>query len=203
MDREEGADMVVRQHKIEWWVWHELMFVTDVLLLSGAWGMSCYAVKHYTQQPTQLFLPTVPLSFSLPFFASPNLPYNTFVPFDHCPLFACLLSLTQILNTPVPWQMGFLCVCSAFGLKQKIQESRHFIFRAHKPIWGAVKENRHHRKVECLVLSQNKHTKHLRVFTGVLSGSIVTLTVKRQGNRELTQSSETWAEKCWISEQCS
>lgn len=29
------------------------MFITNVLLLSRAWGMSCYDVKHYTKQPTQ------------------------------------------------------------------------------------------------------------------------------------------------------
>lgn len=30
------------------------MFVTCVQLLSAAWGMSCCAAKHYTQQPTLL-----------------------------------------------------------------------------------------------------------------------------------------------------
>lgn len=70
MHRKEEANMVVRQHRKKWWISHEHMFVTDVLLLSGVWGMSCYAVKHYTQQPSQLSLPSVPLSFSLQFFVS-------------------------------------------------------------------------------------------------------------------------------------
>lgn len=63
------------------------MFVADVLLLSGPRGMSCYAVKHYTQQPTQPSLPTLPLSSS-------HLHYITFVPYNPCPSL-CTSLLTQ------------------------------------------------------------------------------------------------------------
>lgn len=62
----EETDMVVRQHRIEGWTQHEHMFVTDVLLLLEAWGMSCYAVEHNTKQPTQLSQPTLLRSSALP-----------------------------------------------------------------------------------------------------------------------------------------
>lgn len=40
------------------------MFASDVLLLSSALGMLCYAVKHYTQQSLKRF-PSSDFSLSL------------------------------------------------------------------------------------------------------------------------------------------
>lgn len=77
----EANSRVVWQHKVDPWIQHELMFVADMLLLSGAWGMSCYAVEHHTQQPNRLSPPTFcrPISFS-------HHPYITFVSVH---LFSC------------------------------------------------------------------------------------------------------------------
>lgn len=49
-------------------------FVAGVLLLSRAWGMSCYAAKHYTQQPS-LYLQFLSLSHPFPL----CLPYIKYV----------------------------------------------------------------------------------------------------------------------------
>lgn len=159
------------------------MFVTDVLLLSRAWGMSCYAAEHYTQQPTQLS------AHSTSFFLSPDLPSITFVPFYVCPLFACHPCLCSLhpafLKRPLPSallvsvQMSHplatmtnglsLCLSHHFSVllltAKAINEAKkwamNFIVWVHNPSVAVIGNHLN-------VLLKDKYTKHLHVLTSAV-----------------------------------
>lgn len=145
------------------------MAVTDVQLLSGMWGMSCYAVKPNTQQPTQL----TPHNAS--FFLSLILTEITFFSFRLCLPFAYVLSpflLTQSSSCEDPITTSSACfTAEIIPVPRQISAASltYLALRVHSLSQKSAHTKRKtvHMTFECSMQRKTKYTMHLHVFTGV------------------------------------
>lgn len=146
------------------------MVVNDVQLLSRMWGMSCYAVKPNTQQPTQL--PPHNASFFLSLLHSEItcFSFRLSLPLDYksC-LHLCSLGPAPVKTpittsspcftaeiTPVPWQISAAPLTyHALRVYSSSQKSAH------------TKRKTVHMTFECSMQRKTKYMMHLHVFTGV------------------------------------